>query len=112
MASFQKITIIVASVILIIILLSVTYTLKYSKSSILPLAIPKCPDYWNSDKNNNKEDICVNTKNLGTEPFIKTMNFNTPYFTSNSGQCNKYKWANLNNISWNGLTYGAKNPCI
>jgi hypothetical protein len=111
MASFQKITIVVASLILIIILLSVTYTLKYSKSSI-PIVIPKCPDYWNSDKNNNKEDICVNTKNLGTEPFIKTMNFNTPYFTSNSGQCNKYKWANLNKISWNGLTYGAKNPCI
>ena len=38
--------------------------------------------------------------------------FNTSEYTGTNGKCNKYKWADKCGVSWDGITYGAKNPCL
>jgi hypothetical protein len=39
------------------------------------------------------------------------MNFSVPTFQGGDAACQKYKWANDNNVSWDGITYGVPNPC-
>jgi hypothetical protein len=113
MASFQKIILIVALIILILCLVFIGVTLGYSKNNTQwPPLIPQCPDYWFMDPSSN----CVNIRNLGTcspqsgkKHLI--MNFNTPAYTGSNGNCAKYTWANNCNVSWDGITYGVNNPC-
>jgi len=117
MPSFQKIVLIISIVVLIISLAVIGVTLHYSKlSTKWPPHIPECPDYWLSDGSGNKS-VCTNIKNLGVCP-PKTgekhlsMNFNNPPFNNlSNSNCAKYTWANVCKISWDGITYGANNPC-
>jgi hypothetical protein len=113
MESFQKIILFSAVIILIIALVFIGVTLSYSKNkNKWPPMVPECPDYWIMDPSNN----CINTKDLGTcssksgEDHL-IMNFNTPTYKGDNGLCAKYTWANNCNVSWDGVTYGANNPC-
>lgn len=110
MASFQKIVLTTAVVILIITLVIIGIALRASKKNMTwPPVLGDCPDYWVDTKGNGEN--CVNVKNLGRCPNQKTMNFTTSVFTGSNGNCAKYLWATKCNISWDGITYGVTNPC-
>lgn len=59
------------------------------------------------------------TANSSMDLFIKStdtasmnlMNFNQAPYTGGQGTCNKYKWAQGCNITWDGITSGVPNPC-
>ena len=59
MASFQKIVLISAIIILIIALLIIGITLIYSKNTNWPPNIPSCPDWWLMDGSGNNQK-CIN----------------------------------------------------
>lgn len=110
MASFQKIVLITAIIILIIVLIFIGITLAFTKPEVWPPVVPQCPDYWTMDGSGNNT-VCNNVQNLGTCG-VKSMNFNQPQFSGSQGTCNKYTWSQNCDISWDGITYGLlNNPC-
>jgi len=116
MASFQKLILLIATVILIITLVFIGISLHYSRKAVAwPPLVPECPDYWTVDGSGNNT-TCINVKNLGTCPVPTgqehlVMNFNTPTFSGKNALCSKYTWANNCGVSWDGITYGVDNPC-
>ena len=116
MASFQKIVITAAIIILIIALIIIGICLSYyqAKEQWPPL-LAACPDYWTIDGSGNST-TCTNIKDLGTCPPQSgnkhlVMNFTGPAFTGANGTCAKYTWAKNCNLTWDGITYGVNNPC-
>ena len=116
MATFQKIVLVIATVILILALIVIGVSLHYSKAAKpWPPLTPDCPDYWQVDGSGNNTR-CTNVKNLGTCPIPTgeehlVMSFNTPAFSGKNGLCSKYTWANNCGVSWDGVTDGISNPC-
>jgi len=117
MENFQKIVLIMATIILIIILLFIGINLaKLSSNQVWPPVIPQCPDYWEIDESEDKPK-CKNTLKLGTcsassGTDYQLVDFNSPEFTGDNALCSKYNWASKCNVSWDGITYGVENPCI
>ena len=114
--NFQRIILIIAIVLLILCLILIGMVLVNSKSSQQwPPMVGDCPDYWIDTSGNGGS--CVNIKNLGSCNFStdatkhQTMDFTQPPFTGSNGLCSKYKWATGCQLSWDGITYGAANPC-
>lgn len=97
--SFQRIVLITATVILIICLIILAALLWASRNELAyPPEIAECPDYFVMKKNENKME-CYNKHNLGTPLSIKWFNpDNYPTIA------NKRKWANENNLDWDGIT--------
>jgi hypothetical protein len=115
MEAFHKIILFSAILLLFISLLLIGIALTYSTNKSWPPNTPICPDYWLADGSGNNT-TCTNMKDLGTCPALSgdkhlKMNFNLPAFTGSQGLCNKYKWANNCDISWDAVTYGINNPC-
>jgi len=115
MDSFQKVVLFAAIIILIIALVLIGISLRYSTDQNWPPMTPECPDYWLIDGSGNNAS-CVNVKNLGTCPAqtgnkYLTMNFNNAAFTGSDEMCAKYKWATKCGVAWDGITYGVNNPC-
>jgi hypothetical protein len=115
MDGFQKFVLFAAIIILIIALIFIGVTLTYSKDHQWPPMTPECPDYWTVDGSGNNA-TCINMKDLGTCPPKSgdkhlIMNFNSSAFTGSNGMCAKYTWAKKCGVSWDGITYGANNPC-
>jgi len=109
MATFQKITMIVALVILIICLIFIGYSLYKSKyDSQFPPVVADCPDYW-LDMSEGDGNSCKNVKNLGSCNQT-SMNFSSSFWTGNDGLCRKYQWAKQCNLTWDGVT-NATDPC-
>lgn len=110
---FQQITILLALIILVCILVFIGVCLAYaSKNDTLSQDLPQCPDFWEIEATA-KGSRCVNVQNLGTCPAASgdphlSLDFSGGNFTDN---CAKYTWANNCNVAWDGLTYGAENPC-
>ena len=114
--NFQRIVLTIAIVLLILCLILIGMVLVNSKSSQQwPPMVGDCPDYWIDTSGNGGS--CVNVKDLGTCNFgfgdtkHATMDFTQAPFTGSNGLCSKYKWANSCKLSWDGITYGAANPC-
>tara|TARA_Y100000592_G_C5349406_1_gene258130 strand:+ start:168 stop:518 length:351 start_codon:yes stop_codon:yes gene_type:complete len=101
--SFQKIVVIIAIVILILLLTWIGYAMyKNQHSGKWPPVNSACPDYWDAGESNK----CTNTKHLGN---CKTgndnvMDFSSPVFQGADGRCAKYRWAKSCGVSWSGLT--------
>ena len=124
MDSFQKTTLVVAIIILIISLVFIGVVLKTTISSQKwPPMLGDCPDYWvDLGKNGSK---CYNPQKIGscnipTQSNKNTMDFTTDVFTGDDGACNKKKWADrcsksssngMSTVSWDGITYGVTDPC-
>jgi hypothetical protein len=77
----------------------------------------QCLDYWEIDGSGNCVDTmdlaklkCPNGNVTSTNGH-STMNFNTPPYVGAKGACAKYNWAKQCGLSWDGVTYGVKNPC-
>ena len=101
--NFQTLTIFVASIILILLLTFIGYSLYNNrKNQNFPPVIGECPDYWIS--NNNE---CSNPHNLGRCTGPKS--FNTKDYMGEGGNCMKSKWAKNCNLTWQGIT---NNPNI
>lgn len=130
--SFQKIVLIIAIVVLILALIFIGMALTgTSDEETWPPLVGECPDYWTAFNSTGETDqdspfsslglepgnYCINVKDLGTckstDTSHKVMDFSAPVFTGTDGNCEKNKWANGCNVSWDGITYGygAKNPC-
>jgi hypothetical protein len=125
MASFQKIVLTIAVIILIIILIIVGYLLiKNNSGNTWPPIIGQCPDYWLDFSGNGAN--CVNVQSLGdcsetgnihcpgaiNNTPSTGMNFSTSAYTNTqTGLCNKYKWASTNGITWDGIWPDFPNPC-
>ena len=108
--TFQKITMIVALVILIICLIFIGVSLYNSKyNTQYPPVVSDCPDYWINISEDNPS-LCKNAKNLGSSNCNKLMNFNDIIWKGDDGLCRKYKWANTCNLTWDGVT-NATDPC-
>ena len=111
--NFQTIILTIAVIGLIVLLVVIGIALANSNSSIVwPPVVGSCPDYWLDLKGDGAQ--CQNVKNLGNanSTNCKTMDFTQSIYTdSENGTCNKYKWANACNVTWDGITYGVKNPC-
>ncbi len=106
MEEFQKTVLIVAIIVLMIILVFIGMTMSKAKSNQQwPPMTHQCPDYFSVDVSGN----CANKFNLGT--CGKSTNFNESPYIGSQGLCEKSKWAKGCGISWDGITYGVKDPC-
>lgn len=103
---FTTIVIFIASFILIIMLISVAYTMYRAKNkTAFPPVVSECPDYWEA-----KNGKCLNVKKIGTcnTGDVNSMDFNTNTYRGYSGLCNKAKWSRQCKVSWNGITNAGK----
>jgi hypothetical protein len=112
MVNFQKGTLIIASIILVITLSFVAISFGNIKNdSKYPPVVSDCPDYWIS-KSDTTENICVNPhKNLGNSDCSKTVDFSQVRWLGEIGACNKRTWAKSCNLTWDGVTNSNKNTC-
>ena len=107
---FRQIVTIIATIALIIVLIIIGFSIRNTKDPNWPPLVPACPDYWELDGSGK----CVNTKTLGTcknTSADKTMDFTTNAYAGTLGPCKKYTWAKKCGLAWDGITYGAPNPC-
>jgi hypothetical protein len=113
MGPFQKIVLITAIIILMIVLAFIGVSLRAGSKYDWPPIIPECPDFWISDGSGN-DQRCINNKDLGDlqQCPLKIMNFNVSPYIGDNGLCQKYTWANKCGQSWDGINYGVSNPCI
>ena len=99
---FKKIVIGVATIILLIMLIIIGYTLYYHQKNVqFPPVTSKCPDYWVL-----KNKKCYNPKHLGTCGDQK--DFDTNFYNGHKGKCLKSKWAERCGLTWQGLTNNSK----
>lgn len=103
---FNTIVSLVAVVILIVVLVVIGFSLRKTKDKKWPPVSALCPDYWEIDSSGN----CVNSKLLGS--CKRPKNFNEDVYSGSLGPCKKYEWAKKCGVSWDGVTYGAPNPCL
>jgi hypothetical protein len=119
METFHTIVLSIAVVILILILTIVGIMLNNKKhdKSVFPPIKNSCPDYWTVG-NAETQSCTINTKNAGKNNIWKTaddmhgynangtVDFSDAGWTSKGGTalCNMKKWANNNNISWDGVS--------
>ena len=112
MASFQTITLITAIVILLILLIVIGININTAQSSApWPPVVGECPDYW-LDIGVNGSQCVVNANRTNQGNARSPMDFSGSTYQGSGGACAKYTWANTNNVSWDGITYGVQNPCI
>lgn len=107
--NFQRITLMVALVLLIIVLFFIGISISYAKPVVVGGGVAACPAYWNVDS----KGRCVNVQNLGTcKPASGdkhlTMDFTTSSFASD---CQKYRWAKGCGITWDAITDKNPPPC-
>ncbi len=102
--NFQKIVLMIA-IILLILALIVFGSMLYTDKKVYPPVQAQCPDYWiDMSGGIGTGGYCINTKNLGKGSCSSKMNFNTGLWTGDDGICNKQKWANSCDLTWDGIT--------
>ena len=109
--SFQKTTVIIAIIMLILCLIFISISLYNDKyNSQYPPVIADCPDYW-IDRSSGDGAKCMNVKNLGKSGCSEEVDFSKNKWQGDVGLCRKYKWARGCNLSWDGITNASKDPC-
>lgn len=101
MELFQRIILGIAIVLLIAAYIMIYSTLVNNNKN-WPPSVAKCPDYWVYDATTDK---CVNNVNNSYYPLLDDETL------TQKSDCNKYKWAKDNAISWEGLSYGVSMDC-
>jgi len=117
MDSFQKSIIIIASIVLLVSLIILAYSIHRTIKNIsFPPTITDCPDYWDVTLDSDNNIQCVNNsginEGLGTS---KCTNIQTSQFNSNGTDphnvlCQKYNWTKDCKIVWDGVSNNS-NPC-
>lgn len=106
--TFQKIVLIIATIMLIFMMLVFGYALHNNKQKEkYPPVEGQCPDYWTVERESDGTSMCVNDKNLGEPNCQKKMNFQQGAFLGPQGKCNKKKWATTCKVTWDGITNAA-----
>jgi hypothetical protein len=106
-ATFQRLVIIIAILTMIVSLGFVYYMIHTETKSKWPPIVAKCPDFWDAYEDSSGKLMCKNTKRLGT-----CLTDFDPNAEDYKTDCQKYTWANKCDIKWDGINYGAENPCI
>lgn len=111
LGKIQKTILIICIVIFIIFCFSILLN-SISNANNWRFPPQSCPDYWVDSGASG----CYNIKGLGTctgksDPKHYYLDFDK--LPGGNTLCNKQKWANKCNISWDGINYGYgnKNPC-
>lgn len=109
MGTFYQIVLSVLGILLVLILVTVGYTLRTTtkkRGATAPVAAA-CPDFWTIDASGN----CVaSPSNKGS--FSATFaSFQGTEYKGDIGLCNKRKWADQFNVAWDGISYGGTFPC-
>ena len=104
--TFQKTVIRVATILLIIALLTIGYLLYRAKlNSVYPPEISQCPDYWKVIG----VAKCENVQNLGNGTCGKVQDFSGREWQGPSGLKRKYEWSKSCDVVWDGIT---NNPSL
>lgn len=104
--SFQKITMTIAIIFLVLMLAMIAVLLYNSASSLqFPPDIAECPDYWEviGDK------VCKNVQNLGNGTCGSQKSFSGAEWQGNAGIKHKNAWAKSCGITWDGVTNNSIN---
>ena len=117
MASFNKIVVVGATLVLIVSLIIVgVFVSKSLFENKFPPIISDCPDYWDVAYNYRNDVICKNksTINAGSGKY-GCNNYPTRRFRENGTNeedvlCSKYKWSKKCGIVWDGVTNNSE-PC-
>lgn len=107
MELYQKIVLGIALILLIAAYVMIYFTL-IDKNNKWPPSEAKCPDFWIYNSLTDKCDS--SSSNLGILEESESF-YPSDLKLSQKSKCDKYKWANQNNISWDGLTYGVSISC-
>jgi len=93
------------SIVLLIVALIVFGSMIYSDKTDYPPVEAQCPDYWiDMSGGMGPGGYCINTKNLGKGRCKNKMNFNSGLWSGEDGLCNKKKWADSCDLTWDGVT--------
>lgn len=121
LSTFNKVIIIVTSIVLIISLLVYGLLINSAQKNNykFPPKISKCPDYWDIS-NNNDNTVCIdrginnNNTNYPNPPNssvlsvsnVNDISYNTDIMKYNDKDsiCGIYEWSNSNKISWSGIS--------
>ena len=102
MANFQKMTLIIAGILLLICIIVIVLIFLFPNTKqVWPPTIANCPDYF--EDVNGDGSYCTNKL-----PYGKCEG---PLNFTNGNSCDKYTTATNCEITWDGITYGVKNPC-
>ena len=109
MATFQKTTLSIAIVLLILALILFALLMSQSAKTYPPV-VGQCPDYWVDLSGGLISDgsSCYNVKNLGKDTCKKQMDFTADFWSGSDGICNKQKWAKSCDLTWDGVTNNSK----
>ncbi len=124
--NFQKIVLIVAICLLIVVLTGMSYLMKKSISErTWPPTVSACPDYWTEtilDVGGSPagaivgDKICnagINKYNAGTNNSVIQINTST-FPNTKLGKCNRYKWTQTGGsgagVIWDGVS-NVPSPC-
>ena len=111
MPTFQDSVIYTSVTLLIIILVIVAINIHLDKKNAKwPPVVSDCPDYW-YDNGTGGSKCTINVDNINLGKATSPMDFSTSTYTGPNQNCNRYRWALSNNVSWDGITYGIQNPC-
>lgn len=102
--TFQKITILIATIVFTVSIILLSYLFYVlNKSRIFPPNVTECPDYFEAKGKN----LCKNVNNLGNCG-NETIDFNDNKYKGYNGLKEKLKWANNCNVVWDGITNNAE----
>ena len=121
LSTFNKVIIMVTSIVLIISLLVYGLLINSAQKNNykFPPKISKCPDYWDISNNaddtyciqrgintNNNVFPAVNNSILSVDNNYRDISYNTDIMKYNDKDsiCSIYEWSNSNKISWSGIT--------
>ena len=125
-ATFQKVILSIAIILLIILLIVINMSLTNATASIVwPPVNTNCPDYWVDVGTGAPGSGCFNSQSIGTCKLPAAgetsssprsgslMDFSGAAYKGANGSCAKKQWANTCGVTWDGITYGygAKDPC-
>tara|TARA_B100000902_G_scaffold241257_1_gene228495 strand:- start:708 stop:1082 length:375 start_codon:yes stop_codon:yes gene_type:complete len=111
LSGFNKIVLIIATIVLIISLLILGYFLNVALlNDTYPPVISECPDYWDLSLNSLGQKECINVSTINSGNGMsecKTLNltdFSISGTDKNSEICAKKTKANTCNFNWDGVT--------
>jgi hypothetical protein len=115
MANFQKMTLIVAGILLLICIVVIVLIFLFPNTKqVWPPMVANCPDYFvDTNGDGSKCDNSLHLTGNGSCGTAAAGGITAPNFTIDdyNTTCQKYNWANGCGITWDGITYGVKNPC-
>lgn len=116
LTEFNKIVLIVATIVLILMLILLYIFLsKTLFEDSYPPIISDCPDYWDISLNADGEKICIDNLKINSGSKIDCKSSSISMFKNNGTNknevmCEKNKWAKDCNITWDGITNNTT-PC-